>query len=183
MLPYIDGYNLGKTIRQAYAKIPIIFLTAKSQTQDILAGFSSGGTDYIKKPFSLEELIARIENQLAIHYPNMEQQTSLNTIQELSLGSFKYAPKKMKLYYNNQEIRLSNRETEIINAFCLSPNEPIDRLALMKMIWGDDSYFISRNLDVYIRRLREYFSLGKGVQIITLKGMGYLFRVSSIDDN
>lgn len=178
MLPYIDGYSLGKTIRQAYSKLPIIFLTAKGQTKDIVEGFSSGGTDYLKKPFSLEELIARIDNQLAIHYVNHESASVHSLPQELYLGGFKYAPQLMKLYAPGKEIRLSNRETEILNIFCLSPNTPIDRRELMKMIWGDDSYFISRNLDVYIRRLREYFALGTGVEIITLKGKGYHFSVA-----
>lgn len=178
MLPYIDGYSLGRTIRQAYSKLPIIFLTAKSQTKDIVEGFSSGGTDYIKKPFSLEELIARIENQIAIHYPTTDSRSGKSLPQELYLGGFRYAPQLMKLYTPDKEIRLSNRETEILNVFCLSPNEPIDRRELMKMIWGDDSYFISRNLDVYIRRLREYFAQGTGVEIITLKGKGYHFSVT-----
>lgn len=178
MLPYIDGYSLGRTIRQAYPKLPVIFLTAKSQTKDIVAGFSSGGTDYIKKPFSLEELMARIENQIGIHYPAVDRRAGKSLPQEFHLGTFRYAPQLMKLYTPEKEIRLSNRETEILNIFCLSPNEPIDRRELMKMIWGDDSYFISRNLDVYIRRLREYFAQGRGVEIITLKGKGYHFSIA-----
>ncbi len=181
MLPYIDGYSLGKTVRRAHAKLPILFLTAKSQTKDILEGFSSGGTDYIKKPFSLEELLVRIENQIAIHYPIMTDAIGKSLLQEFYLGEFRYVPQLMKLYTPNKEIRLSNRETEILNIFCLFPNKPVDRRELMKMIWGDDSYFISRNLDVYIRRLREYFALGTGVEIITLKGKGYHFSVADHD--
>lgn len=177
MLPYIDGYSLGRTIRQAYPKLPIIFLTAKSQTQDIIEGFSSGGTGYIKKPFSLEELMVRIDNQISIL--NQSGKAVPKTIpQEFKLGAFRYAPQLMKLFGPTETIKLSNRETEILNIFCMSPNEPIDRRELMKMIWGDDSYFISRNLDVYIRRLREYFAKGTGVEIITLKGKGYHFSVS-----
>lgn len=182
MLPYVDGYSLGKMIRQTYAKLPIIFLTAKSQTKDIVDGFSSGGTDYIKKPFSLEELMARIENQLSIHYTSTANTSGKYLPQEFCLGSFKYAPQLMKLYTADKDIRLSNRETEILNLFCRSINEPVDRRELMKIIWGDDSYFISRNLDVYIRKLREYFALGTGVEIITLKGKGYLFSVAKYDE-
>ncbi len=182
MLPYIDGYSIGKTIRQAHSKLPVIFLTAKSQTKDIVEGFSSGGTDYIKKPFSLEELMARIENQLAIHYTSTDSTLAKSLPQEICLGSFKYAPQLMKLYAPGKEIRLSNRETEILNLFCRSVNEPIDRRELMKIIWGDDSYFISRNLDVYIRKLREYFALGAGVEIITLKGKGYHSSVTELSE-
>lgn len=182
MLPYIDGYSLGRTIRQAFPKLPIIFLTAKSQTQDILEGFASGGTEYIKKPFSLEELMVRIDNQISML--NQTQSAPQKPIpQEFVLGSFRYAPQLMKLFGpNDTTIKLSNRETEILNIFCMSPNEPIDRRELMKMIWGDDSYFISRNLDVYIRRLRDHFAGGSGVEIITLKGKGYHFSVSDSPD-
>ncbi|RQO31127.1 DNA-binding response regulator [Taibaiella sp. KBW10] len=177
MLPYVDGYSLGRTIRQVYPKLPIIFLTAKSQTQDIVDGFSSGGTDYIKKPFSLEELMVRIDNQILIQHRTKSNEKK-TTQQEIKIGHFRYAPHLMKLFGPTETIKLSNRETEILNILCMSPNTPIDRRELMKMIWGDDSYFISRNLDVYIRRLREYFSPGTGVEIITLKGKGYNFSVS-----
>lgn len=178
MLPYVDGYSLGRTIRQIYPRLPIIFLTAKSQTQDILEGFSSGGTDYIKKPFSLEELMARIDNQIMI-LQRPEEQVRKFAAQDMALGNFRYAPQLMKLFGPEGAIKLSNRETEILNIFCMSPNEPIDRRELMKMVWGDDSYFISRNLDVYIRRLRDYFATGTGVEIITLKGKGYNFSVTT----
>lgn len=179
MLPYIDGYSISKTIRKAYPKLPIIFLTAKSQTQDIIEGFSSGGTDYIKKPFSLEELMVRIDNQISLlHQSATETKAQKCMPREFKLGQFKYAPHLMKLIGPKETIKLSNRETEILNIFCMSPNKPIDRREMMKMIWGDDSYFISRNLDVYIRRLRSYFANESNVEIITLKGKGYNFSVS-----
>jgi DNA-binding response OmpR family regulator len=177
MLPYIDGFTLGNTIRKNYPALPIIFLTAKSQTKDVLEGFSSGGTDYLKKPFSMEELMSRINNQVEIRRQTLPTRVE-HKYKEFILGSFVYNPDRMELRNAGDVIKLSNREAEIMNIFCLHQNTAIDRRELMQMVWGDDSYFISRNLDVYIRRLRDYFVTGKGVEIITLKGKGYHFSIS-----
>lgn len=175
MLPNVDGFSLGKFIRKVYPQMPILFLTAKSQTKDVLEGFASGGTDYLKKPFSIEELIARIKSQIQLLQQNHDELSVKK--QPVPLGSFTYYPYKMTLCHNGQSIQLSNRETEILNVFCAHINEAIDRRELMQQVWADDSYFISRNLDVYIRKLRSYFAGGTGVSIITLKGKGYLFVV------
>lgn len=175
MLPNVDGFSLGKLIRKIYPRLPVIFLTAKGQTKDVLEGFASGGTDYIKKPFSIEELMARINSQMRLAH--QYQDDELSAKQPVTLGSFTYYPHKMALCYDKQTIQLSNRETEILNVFCTHINEAIDRRELMQQVWEDDSYFISRNLDVYIRKLRSYFAEGTGVSIITLKGKGYLFVV------
>ncbi len=177
MLPYIDGFTLGNTIRKNYPSLPILFLTAKSQTKDVLEGFSSGGTDYLRKPFSMEELMARINNQVEIRRQTLPARVE-HKQKEFVLGSFVYNPDRMELRRAEDSIKLSNREAEIMNIFCLHQNATIDRRELMQIVWGDDSYFISRNLDVYIRRLRDYFATGNGVEIITLKGKGYHFSVS-----
>lgn len=176
MLPYIDGFALGSSIRKAYPHLPIIFLTAKGQTKDVLEGFTAGGTDYLKKPFSMEELMARIDAQIKISQQAFAPQAATKQ-QEFVLGGFTYFPDKLELRNGPRAIKLSNRDAEILNVLCLYPNMAIDRQQLMQMVWGDDSYFISRNLDVYIKRLREYFATGKGVEIITLKGKGYHFSV------
>lgn len=177
MLPYIDGFTLGSTIRKHYPSLPIIFLTAKGQTKDILEGFSSGGTDYLKKPFSMEELMARINNQIDIRRQAPPARIE-HKRKEFQLGSFIYNPDRLELRSATEVIKLSNREAEIMNIFCMQQNATVDRRELMQIVWGDDSYFISRNLDVYIRRLRDYFATGQGVEIITLKGKGYHFSVS-----
>lgn len=177
MLPCIDGFTLGNTIRKRYPALPILFLTAKSQTKDVLEGFSSGGTDYLKKPFSLEELMVRINNQIEIRKQALPMRVE-HRHKEFVLGSFVYYPDRMELRQDDKIIKLSNREAEIMNIFCLHQNTTVDRRELMQIVWGDDSYFISRNLDVYISRLREYFAGGKGVEIITLKGKGYHFSIS-----
>jgi len=178
MLPYLDGFSMGATVRKAYPKIPIIYLTAKSMTADVLQGFNSGGNDYLKKPFSMEELMVRIKNLIEMKQDITPENPVKKTIQSFKFGSFNYHPEKMELVGKGNTIKLSNREAEIMNIFCLHPNETIDRKELMQIVWGDDSYFISRNLDVYIRRLRDYFGKGEGVEIITLKGKGYHFSVT-----
>ncbi len=176
MLPHIDGFSLGSTIRHLYPDLPIIFLTAKSQTQDVLEGFSSGGTDYLKKPFSMEELMVRIDNQVRLSRLTTQPQQG-HTTKDINLGNFVYSPTRLELRGPVATTKISNREAEILNILCMHQNQILDRRKLMQMVWGDDSYFISRNLDVYIRRLRDYFASGNGVEIITLKGKGYHFSI------
>jgi DNA-binding response OmpR family regulator len=175
MLPHLDGFQLGQLVRNLYPQLPIIFLTAKSQTADVIEGFSSGGTDYLKKPFSLEELIVRINNQYKIG-SNKQVVIPADPGKSISLGEFMYYPIRLELQHPTQRFKLSNREAEVLNELCKHKNVVIDRREMMKRIWQDDSYFISRNLDVYINKLRSYFSTGKGVEIITLKGKGYIFN-------
>ena len=176
MLPHIDGFSLGSMVRNIYQHLPIIFITAKSQTQDVLEGFSSGGTDYIKKPFSMEELMVRIENQVKLTKSKTPADQSLNA--DIKLGQLIYSPSKLELQGPTSTIKLSNREVEIMNVLCMHQNQPIERRKLLQVVWGDDSFFNSRNLDVYIRKLREYFAASPGLEIITLKGKGYHFIVS-----
>jgi DNA-binding response OmpR family regulator len=179
MLPLIDGFELGTMIRRVYSDLPIIFLTAKSQTKDVVQGFASGGTDYLKKPFSMEELIARVEVQIKLASPNNNKpERKFQKIQEpVILGIFTYFPDRLELISDDKRIKLSHKEDEILNMLCQHINQSVDRRDLMKEVWEDDSHFISRTLDVYIRKLREYFTEDTGVEIITLKGKGYQFSV------
>lgn len=174
MLPYIDGFSLGSSIRSLYPQLPIIFLTAKSQTQDVLDGFSAGGTDYLKKPFSMEELMVRINNQVHL---NKARKVEKIIEREYLLGEALFIPARFILELPNGHFKLSHKEVEILNHFCQHQNQVIDRRLLLQMVWGDDSFFNSRNLDVYIRKLRSYFESVNGVEIITLKGIGYQFVV------
>jgi DNA-binding response OmpR family regulator len=175
MLPHIDGFSLGSTVRNIYPHLPIIFITAKSQTQDVLTGFSSGGTDYIKKPFSMEELMVRIDNQVTI----FRQKTTPGNLpgEDIPLGNLVYSPSRLELQTEDRIIKLSNRESEILNVLCQHQNQIIERKKLLQLVWGDDSFFNSRNLDVYIRKLRDYFGASSRIEIITLKGKGYQFVV------
>lgn len=175
MLPNIDGYSLCREISGIYPGLPIIFLTAKVETADLLKGFESGGTDYIRKPFSLEELIARINNQLKI---KSDFQTRKVTARDsIKLGKFSFYPQRYELHAPDGIIKLSQREIEILTLLTSNVNRITDRKNLLLEIWGDDSFFNSRNLDVYIRKLRQYFHEDPSISIQTLKGKGYLFLV------
>jgi DNA-binding response OmpR family regulator len=176
MLPNTDGFTLANHIRNINPNLPVIFLTAKTQTDDLVKGFSSGGTDYLRKPFSMEELIVRMENQLKIMSRDTSPLQSLP--EEVNLKQFKFYPGRYELHTNAEVIKLSHRESQILGVLCAHMNSAIDRRDLLQIVWGDDSFFNSRNLDVYIRKLRGYFSGADGIEIITLKGKGYHFAVS-----
>ena len=176
MLPHVDGYELCQQIKAVKPGLPVIFLTAKTETADLVRGFEAGGTDYIRKPFSIEEVIARIENQLAIgkgRAPNSGAQNH-----EIRLGKYTYHRLRYELVSPEGSLQLSQRESEILSLLASSVNRVIDRKQILMSVWGDDSFFNSRNLDVYIRKLREYFRHDPNIRIQTLKGKGYLFLVS-----
>lgn len=169
MLPFDDGFTVGKAIRAKFPLLPIIFLTAKDQTEDVLAGFAAGGNDYVRKPFSMEELIARIHNLLRLRAG--EKNTVAAETQ--ALGKFRFSPLRQELQFGDQTRRLSHRETQLLDMLCQHANQPVLRKDILDALWGNDSIFNSRNLDVYITRLREYLRDDEQVEIITLKGVGY----------
>ena len=173
MVPNIDGYTLALSIRALDPDMPIIFLTAKNQTEDVIQGFKSGGNDFIKKPFSMEELILRIENLLQLKGRN--QETTIGKV--ISLGDYDFCYDKFQLKYGAEVITLSHRENELIKLLSDSMNQKLDRRIILNKLWGDDSLYNSRNLDVYIRKLRVFFEKDAKVQLITLRGVGYHFSV------
>ena len=179
MLPNVDGYELCQKIREKYPAIPIIFLTAKVSTEDLIKGFEAGGTDYIRKPFSIEELIARINNQINIHNNSKNESTSSSKFEEITIGLYKYQPERYELVAPSGVIKLSNREGELLQMMAGKGSQIIERKEILMKIWGDDSFFNSRNLDVYIKKLRNYFSEDPNIEIQTLRGKGYLFLVRS----
>ncbi len=176
MLPNIDGYTLCRQIRSMYPKIPIIFLTAKVETKDLVKGFEAGGTDYMRKPFSIEELIVRINNQLTLM--SGIKQASIPQSEDIKLSLYMFKPERYELHSPSGKINLSQRELEIIHILVAHRNQVSNRKDILMSVWGDDSFFNSRNLDVYIRKLRGYFSEDPKIQIQTLKGKGYLFLVN-----
>jgi DNA-binding response OmpR family regulator len=176
MLPHVDGYDLCLQIKTLKPELPVIFLTAKTETADLVRGFEAGGTDYIRKPFSIEEVMVRIENQLAM--TNNKEQKSGPITEEIRLGLYTYYPLRYELVSPGGTLRLSQRDSEILTQLATSVNRVIERKQLLMSVWGDDSFFNSRNLDVYIRKIREYFKHDPNIRIQTLKGKGYLFLVS-----
>jgi DNA-binding response OmpR family regulator len=176
MLPHVEGFTLANHIRNLYPRLPVIFITARSQPEDIVKGFSSGGTDYLRKPFSMEELVARIENQLMIMKNDMAAVPELP--EEVLLHQARFFPGRFELQGTDGTVtRLSNKETQILSIMCHYRNKVLDRRLLLQAVWGDDSFFNSRILDVYIGRIRKYISAEPGIEIITLKGQGYQFVV------
>ena len=173
MLPNKDGFTVGKEIRSLNATMPIIFLTAKNQTNDLLEGFKSGGNDYIKKPFSMEELIVRVQNLLS-----MVEHTAIQVdADKIAIGQYIFYPLKYQLVKDQEVQKLSHREAELFKIFTSNQNKAVNRKEILLKIWGDDSYFNSRNLDVYIKKLRNYLKEDPALKIVTLKGIGYHFSV------
>lgn len=176
MLPNLDGYILCSEIKKMKPFLPVIFLTAKTETADLVKGYDAGGNDYMRKPFSIEELMVRIEYHIqAAGIPK----TNINDVQlpgEISIGKFTLKRTAFKLKTPSQVIRLSYRDMEVLEMLLKNPNHITDRKDLLLTVWGDDSYFNSRTLDVYIRKLRKYFKEDPRIEIVTLRGKGYLFR-------
>jgi DNA-binding response OmpR family regulator len=174
MLPNRNGFELAEDIRAINSDIPIIFLTAKTQTEDVLKGFKTGGNDYIRKPFSMEELIVRIENALRIKKDNG---VVAITTDVLNLGKYIFNLNRQTLQVNNEERKLSYRESELLKYLWQNRNNIIDRRDMLNVIWGNDSFFNSRNLDVYITKLRSYLKADESLEILTIKGVGYRFMI------
>ncbi len=172
MLPQKDGYTLAKEIRNINAHVPIIFVTAKTQTEDVLKGFDVGGNDYLRKPFSMEELIARVNNLLSI-----ARNKNSGSKEVIEIGLYEFSVSSYELKITNQVKKLSHREASLLKMLCDNRHGTISRKDILMSLWGDDSFFNSRNLDVYITKLRDYLKDDPTVQIITIKGIGYYFSV------
>lgn len=167
MMPRKDGITLAKEIRQLDVEIPIIFLTAKAQTADVVEGFNVGGNDYLKKPFSMEELIVRIHNLL-------KRKEEGNKKEEIQIGQYLFNYPKQLLYYNNEEgEQLTHREAQLLLHLCKNRNEVLDRSLILKKLWGDDDFFSARSMDVFITKLRKKLSKDPNLQILNVRGYGY----------
>jgi two-component system, OmpR family, response regulator len=169
MMPEMDGLTLAKEIRLSKSDVPIIFLTAKNQKEDIIEGFRSGADDYITKPFSMEELLYRIEAIL--------RRTSgpVITRKEDSyiIGGYTFEPLKQVLSFKGQPLKLTTKESELLELLCRQSNEILERNFALKTIWIDDNYFNARSMDVYITRLRKYLRKDPSVKILNIHGRGY----------
>lgn len=175
MLPHRDGFSLAEEIRQEQPELPILFLTAKDQTEDVLKGFAAGGNDYVRKPFSMEELIVRVKNLVAL--ANGQKQAARNPGDGIAIGQYEFFPLKYELRYTPDESvrKLSAREAELLKILVEHRNFTVARKEILLRVWGDDHFFNSRNLDVYITKLRDYLRRDPAIEIITIKGVGYHF--------
>jgi DNA-binding response OmpR family regulator len=169
MMPLKDGFTLAEEIRQMSSDIPIIFLTAKSMKEDIVKGFSSGGDDYITKPFNIEEVIMRIEAILR------RTASSEQTQATYEIGEYVFNPTKQTLVYSvdGTEQKLTSKEAELLRYLCVNRNNVLDRNFALRTVWNDDSYFNARSMDVYITKLRKCLKDDPSVQIINVRGKGF----------
>jgi len=171
MLPNKDGFEIAEEIRALDEKVPILFLTAKARTEDVVKGFTLGGNDYIRKPFSMDELIVRIHNT----FRDKQGQPLPSSAETVVLGKYHFRLKKQVLAINTEERKLSYRENELLKFLYENRDSIIDRKEILNLLWGNDSFFNSRNLDVYITKLRSYLKEDESLEILTIKGVGYRF--------
>ncbi len=170
MMPGIDGFTLAKQIRAINADIPILFLTARSQTSDVLKGYESGGNDYLRKPFSLEELYLRINELLR----RIKTTVSAEDIaDEYKIGQYTFLPQAQLLSMGNEKIKLSNKETLLLQELVIHKNKLMERRQTLIKIWGDDNFFNGRNMDVYIAKLRKHLAADNSLTIINVRGHGF----------
>lgn len=167
MMPLMDGFTLAQEIRKLDKRIPIIFLTAKNLQEDMIKGLSIGGDDYVTKPFSMDVLLARIQALLRRTVPQKEE------TQVVQLGSIIFDKKKQVLIIEGKEQKITTREVQLLAMLVEKKNDVLERGYALTKIWGDDSFYNARNMDVYITKLRKYFKSEPNIQIINVHGIGY----------
>ncbi len=174
MLPNIDGFTIARDIREMDKSIPLIFLTAKTLKEDILEGFNIGADDYITKPFDSEILILKIKAILNRH----SEAAGESEPREFNIGGVNFDADYRKLTFpDNTVIQLSPKESDLLRMLCVEKNKILPREKALKTIWGDNNYFTTRSMDVYITKLRKYFKKVPGVAIVNIHGSGYQLRI------
>ena len=173
MMPEIDGIRLAREIRLLNPDIPVIFLTARNQKEDVIEGFKTGADDYVTKPFSMEELMYRIE---AIFRRVVEPGSHIKE-DIYKIGEFRFDTLKQILTFRDQNLKLTTKESELLDLLCRHKNEVLDRNYALKTIWIDDNYFNARSMDVYITKLRKYLKADPSVKILNVHGKGYKLLV------
>ncbi len=173
MMPKKDGFTVAQQIRKINPQIPILFVTAKSMLEDKIAGFESGGDDYIVKPFSMEELVLRIEVFL-------RRSNTQPIEQHYSLGAFTFDCRNYTLYHSAGEKSLTQKEAEVLKLLCENRNLVLKREEILKKVWGSDDYFMGRSMDVFISKLRKYLKDDPSIQIINYHGVGFKLEVAPL---
>lgn len=168
MLPQLDGLAFVTEVRRTNSQVPVLFLTAKSQPADVVQGFGVGGNDYLRKPFSLEELAVRLRELLRRSAPVSEVPLASQ------LGRYTFLPHKQQLWLDGQlSGQLSHRESELLLLLVQQRPHPLDRKTALLRLWGDDSFFHARSMDVFISRLRKHLRHDSNVAILNSRGVGY----------
>ena len=167
MMPKKDGFTLAKEIRVLDKVIPILFLTSKSQTNDVVEGFTIGGNDYLKKPFSMEELIVRINNLL-------QRLNKSKTSEIINIGNYIFNfPKQLLQFRDDELIQLTHREAHLLFHLVKNKNHVLDRSLILNKLWGNDDFFSARSMDVFITKLRRKLNKDNSIQILNVRGYGY----------
>ena len=170
MMPNLDGYSLAKKLRNEGCNTPILFLTALSATEDVVKGFETGGNDFLKKPFAIDELIVRVK-ALAGRAEVMDTQETSYVI-----GEYEFNPSSKELTIRGEQTTLAAREAAVLVRLCRKRGRVVEASELLKELWGDDNYFNLRSLNVYITRLRNHLKADPTVEIESVRGVGYLLK-------
>ena len=174
MLPQKDGFSLAEDIRLTNQQVPIVFLTAKSQTDDRIAGFKAGGDDYLTKPFNHEELLLRIEAILRRTQGRTEDPRARDVFE---IASYTFDHRNLELKHPDETRKLTKKEADVLRLLCMHRDQVLPRDLVLNMVWGDDTYFLGRSLDVFISRLRKYLRHDPRVHINNVHGVGFRFQV------
>jgi DNA-binding response OmpR family regulator len=169
MMPRKDGFTLARDIRNIDKEIPILFLTAKSMTEDKVAGFDAGGDDYLTKPFSFEELQVRLKALLKRVNVLVDEPEAVL----IPIGEYRFDTENFKLIHPNFEKTLTRKEAQILKILCKFKNQVVQREVVLNAVWGQDDYFVGRSLDVFITKLRKYFKEDPSVGIANIHGIGF----------
>ncbi len=178
MMPRMDGFSLAREIRIINQDVPIIFLTAKNLKDDILEGFKLGADDYLTKPFSMDELVYRME---AIMRRVRGKNQKVQTVYQI--GKFTFDTQRQILSFGNEQTKLTTKESELLALLCSHSNEVLERELALKTIWIDDNYFNARSMDVYITKLRKHLRADDRIEINNVHGKGYRLIVPEEDEN
>lgn len=170
MMPNLDGYSLAKKLRNEGCNTPILFLTALSATEDVVKGFETGGNDFLKKPFAIDELIVRVK-ALAGRAEVMDTQETSYVI-----GEYEFNPSSKELTIRGEQTTLAAREAAVLVRLCRRRGRVVEASELLKELWGDDNYFNLRSLNVYITRLRNHLKADPTVEIESVRGVGYMLK-------
>lgn len=176
MMPEKDGFQVAQEIRNVNTEVPIIFLSARAMKEDILSGFKIGADDYITKPFSMEELVFRIEAILRRVKGKRDKDITM-----YQLGMFTFDTQKQTLRIGDKSTKLTTKESELLTLLCNHANEILERNYALKTIWIDDNYFNARSMDVYITKLRKHLREDPSIEIINIHGKGYKLIAPGID--
>ncbi len=175
MMPKMDGFTFAREIRAVDDQTPLIFLTAKSLKEDKIEGFKIGCDDYLTKPFSIEELLLRIQ---AILKRSGGKSKDDSTVSQFAIGGYEFDATRQLLRYKDKQYKLTPKEAELLRLLCLHMNETLEREVALKKVWGDDNYFSGRSMDVFVSRLRKYFKDDPRVEIMGIHGKGFRLIVT-----